>query len=180
MAVQRLDERRARALATRSLSYPEVGGTDADQLPDGYRHIERAAVIGHGPDVFERAASELLAWQAHAGAGLLVGTSAPRAEVGVDVLLAFGVGPLRLSAACRVVAVLDEAHRQGFSYGTLTGHPESGEEAFVVELLDDDGVQFAIRGFSRPASPLTRVAGPLGRAAQDRVIRRYLAALRQV
>ena len=180
MAVQLLDERRARALATRTFSYPEVGGTDGDELPDGYRHIEHTALVGHGPEAFERAASDLLAWQAHAGAGLLVGASAARAEVGVDVLLAFGVGPLRLSAACRVVGVLDEPHRRGFSYGTLTGHPESGEEAFVVELLDDASVQFAIRGFSRPASPLTRVAGPLGRAAQDRVIRRYLAALRQV
>ena len=41
--------------------------------------------------------------------------------------------PRRIPA--RVVYVVDEPARRGFAYGTLHGHPESGEEAFLVELL---------------------------------------------
>ena len=40
----------------------------------------------------------------------------------------------------RVVYVIDEPLRKGFAYGTLPGHPETGEEAFIVEYRDDDSV----------------------------------------
>jgi uncharacterized protein (UPF0548 family) len=43
---------------------------------------------------------------------------------GTDVLA--HLGPIRVP--CRVVYVLDEPERRGFAYGTLPGHPESGEE----------------------------------------------------
>ena len=36
-----------------------------------------------------------------------------------------------LQAPCRVVYVIDEPDIRGFAYGTLPGHPESGEERFV-------------------------------------------------
>ena len=52
----------------------------------------------------------------------------------------------------RVVYVVDEPLRKGFAYGTLPGHPESGEEAFIVEYRDDDSVWLTIRAFSRPSS----------------------------
>ena len=67
--------------------------------------------------------------------------------------------------------------RRGFAYGTLPGHPESGEEAFVIERHDDDTVSFTITAFSRHATRLARVAGPLGRAAQRRITARYLRSL---
>jgi uncharacterized protein (UPF0548 family) len=37
-----------------------------------------------------------------------------------------------------VVWTVDEPNRIGFGYGTLQGHPESGEESFVVSREDDD------------------------------------------
>ncbi len=70
-----------------------------------------------------------------------------------------------------------EARRRGFAYGTLPGHPESGEEAFVVEQHDDGSVVFAITAFSRPATASARAAGPLGLLIQRYVTRRYLDAL---
>ena len=40
----------------------------------------------------------------------------------------------------------------GFGYGTLPGHPERGEEAFVVGRDDADGVWFEVpRSAARPA-----------------------------
>ena len=38
---------------------------------------------------------------------------------------------------CRVVYVVDEPDRRGFAYGTLPGHPESGEELFLVRYDPD-------------------------------------------
>jgi uncharacterized protein (UPF0548 family) len=73
--------------------------------------------------------------------------------------------------------VVDEPNRQGFAHGTLPGHPESGEEAFVVERADDDTVSLSVIAFSTPASDLAKLAGPLGRLAQRRMTVRYLRSL---
>jgi uncharacterized protein (UPF0548 family) len=72
--------------------------------------------------------------------------------------------------------VVDEADRYGFAYGTLPGHPEQGEEAFVVERLADRTV-FRIVALSRPAEWLARAGGPISRRIQRSTARRYLDAL---
>jgi uncharacterized protein (UPF0548 family) len=82
-------------------------------------------------------------------------------------------------APCRVVAVLDEDDRWGFAYGTLPGHPEIGEESFVVSLTEHGSVRFSVTAFSRPAGSVTRAAGPLGRLVQQVATRAYLRALRR-
>jgi uncharacterized protein (UPF0548 family) len=56
----------------------------------------------------------------------------------------------------------------------LPGHPETGEEAFILNLRDDGEVTFTIRAFSRLATAVAKLVGPLGRAAQDLMTRRYL------
>ena len=88
------------------------------------------------------------------------------------------LGPARMAAPCRIVAVFKEPDLFGFAYGTLPGHPERGEECFVVERRDE-GTYFSIRAFSTPVDPLARLAGPLGRVVQRRVTRRYIHALRR-
>ena len=110
------------------------------------------------------------------GAGLRVPAATPRAAEGSSVVASFGVGPLRVPVPCRVVYVIDEPDRQGFAYGTLAGHPERGEELFL--LTREDGViTFSIVAFSRPATLLTRLGGPVGHWVQDRITERYLRAL---
>jgi uncharacterized protein (UPF0548 family) len=47
----------------------------------------------------------------------------------------------------------------------------------VVEWQADDSVVLHVVAFSRPASALSRLAGPAARLAQERVTRRYLRAL---
>ncbi|MFE1950591.1 DUF1990 family protein [Streptomyces sp. NPDC059524] len=92
---------------------------------------------------------------------------------GADVVLRF----LLLRIPCRVVRVVREPDRIGFAYGTLAGHPECGEEAFLVTREPDGSVWFRIRAFSRPGRWYTRLAGPLARVVQLAVTRRYLRAL---
>jgi len=160
--------------ATAPFSYDEVGATQRD-LPPGYRHARRVTRLGAGRPVFDEAAALLFGWEMHRRAGLTVATSGAAAP-GRTVVLGIGVG-LVLVVPCRVAYVVNEPRRHGFAYGTLPGHPEEGEESFVVVRDDDDAVWLQITAFSRPGSRVSRLAGPIGRAAQALVTRRYELAL---
>lgn len=82
-----------------------------------------------------------------------------------------------VKAPVRVVYVVDEAERIGFAYGTLDGHPESGEALFVVEHRDDDSVWLVIRTFSQPSTTRWKLVRPLIRYQQRAYTKRYLRAL---
>ena len=158
------------------LTYAEVGGTRGD-LPVGYQHLRRSRVVGVGDECFREASTTLLEWRMHRRAGVSVRASSESVTEGAVAVLRLGWGRFGVNAPVRVVYVIDEEHRKGFAYGTLPGHPERGEEAFVVELLDGGEVAFTISAFSRPASLLARAGGPIGRAVQRWATHRYLHAL---
>jgi uncharacterized protein (UPF0548 family) len=99
------------------------------------------------------------------------------ATPGTLVLLGISAGPVRISAPCRVVYVVNDPGRRGFAYGALPGRPESGEEAFAVERHDEDTATFTVTAFFRPATLLAKTAGPVGRVIQRRSTVRYLRAL---
>ncbi|WP_346621942.1 DUF1990 domain-containing protein [Blastococcus montanus] len=161
------------------LTYPEVGGTGDAVLPTGYRHAERRAVVGSGPAAFERAAAAVLDWRAQRGAGLRVRAGGPAGEVGTVVVLTAGLPRLGYDIPCRVVWARTDGDERGFAYGTLPGHPESGEERFVVRLTPDGDVVYEIRVFFRLASPGARLAGPLALVLQRLATARYVAAIRR-
>ena len=96
---------------------------------------------------------------------------------GDTAVLSIPVGPFHVTAPCRVIYVIDEPKRKGFAYGTLVGHPESGEEAFVVSQTDDGSVWLSIRAFSRPSTAKWRALAPFLRLAQLFFTRRYFRAL---
>lgn len=86
-------------------------------------------------------------------------------------------GPVRVSAPVRVVYVVDEPTRKGFAYGTLGGHPENGEEAWILDRASDGSVWLTIRAFSRPATVWWWLVYPVLRIAQATYTRRYERAL---
>lgn len=162
-----------KTLATVPLSYAETGATAA-RLPAGYHHIEREQAIGAGEDLFEEAAAKLMNWQVQRSAGVFVDASQPVAQAGAIVVV--GTGPVH--GACRVVYVINEPNRRGFAYGTLEGHPESGEEFFGVRLDPQTGIVYAqVRAFSRPGQWWTRATAPIASVVQERITKRYLNAL---
>lgn len=159
--------------ATAPLSYAEAGATAA-QLPAGYRHIRREKAIGTGVDLFADAATKLMGWQVQRRAGVFIDASEPVASPGAIVIV--GVGPL--CAACRVVYVVDEPLRRGFAYGTLEGHPETGEEFFGVRRDPETGIVYAeVTAFSRPGRWWSRALGPIASRVQERITDHYLDAL---
>ncbi len=92
-------------------------------------------------------------------------------------MLRLGWGVVGVNAPVRVVCLLDDEKRKGFAYGTLPGHPESGEEAFVLDHLVNGTVRFTISAFSRPATRLAKLGGPISGGVQRWVTNRYLHAL---
>ncbi|MFI5657795.1 DUF1990 family protein [Streptomyces sp. NPDC051684] len=156
-----------------NLTYSEVGATlAAGELPPGYAHMDRRVRLGSGQERFERAGAAVLAWGAQRGSGMRV-TPGDDVREGADAVLRL----LFLRIPCRVVRVVRDDSRIGFAYGTLPGHPERGEEAFLVERAADDIVWFRIRAFSRPGRWYTRLGGPAARGVQKWMTGRYLRAV---
>jgi uncharacterized protein (UPF0548 family) len=136
--------------------------------------VRKAAVIGNGRQRFEDAAEKVMRWGMLRGAGVRVEATTEVAAVGSEVLV--GVGPLR--APCRVVYVIDEDDRRGFAYGTLPGHPESGEERFAVRYNPATAdVHAEVVAFSRHGTWWSRLGAPVTSLAQRVVTSRYLTAL---
>ncbi|MBY6367369.1 DUF1990 domain-containing protein [Rhodococcus corynebacterioides] len=148
-------------------------------MPPGYHHLEQSRHLGSGERVFDDAARRILRWDMHRGAGLTVRATSTEAEPGAIVVL--GLGPIRIP--CRVVDVVDArpddgTRERGFAYGTLPGHPERGEERFVVRFDERTGAVTAhIRAFSTAGNAVVALGGPLNRLVQGVATRRYLAAL---
>lgn len=116
----------------------------------------------------------------HRGAGLVVVVNGPAAP-GRTVTLRPRTGPaawLRITAPCEVTEVIDLPDARGFTYRSLPGHPEHGWETFVVRHDPaTNAVRLTITGESSHATLLAKLGAPVARAEQDRLTRRYLAAL---
>ena len=162
------------ALEELPLTYPEVGATAAGELPAGYGHLHVEKQIGSGQHRFERAADAVMHWGMQRGAGLRVRASSDVAVVDAVVLVRMGFLP----APCRVVYVVDEPDMRGWAYGTLEGHPESGEERFVVRRDPTTSAVFAeVSSFSRPATWWSKAGRPVVSVAQRVIAKRYLRAV---
>ena len=81
--------------------------------------------------------------------------------------------PIRRGAVIRA-----QCHgSSGGPYGTLDGHPESGEEYFGVRLNPDGTVYAEIVAFSRPARWWSKAGSWVATRVQKRITDHYLAAL---
>jgi len=169
------------ALTDAPFTYPEVGATRTGDLPAGVHVVRRRAVVGRGEEAFARAVAAVLDWAPQRHAGLRVQASGSAGEPGAVVLMTAGLPPLGLRIPCRVVWAQTTGDRQGYAYGTLPGHPESGEESFVVSRAGADGqdVVFEMVAFSRLATRAARLGGPVSRLLQSIALTRYTGAVRR-
>ncbi|GAA2769635.1 DUF1990 family protein [Streptomyces showdoensis] len=159
-------------------NYPEVGATRVRPLPAAYHHLHHSVRVGHGRAAFETAGAAVTTWRMHRASGARVTSEAVRAEPGVTVEVSMGLGPVRFTAPCQVIWTAYTETETGFAYGTLAGHPECGEESFVVDLREDGSVWFTVTAFSRAAAWYARLGGPVVRALQLAYARRLGRTLR--
>ncbi len=174
MPVRLLDEQHVSELRAAPLSYTPREGPEG-VAPSGYSHLNRSVTLTRRD--FDGAARDLFAWRMHSRAGLQVQASDVPLRHDTVVLMRWGLGALSVKIPCRVLDVVDERRRRGFTYGTLPGHPEAGEERFLLEQREDGRILLTITAYSRPASTLAKFGGPISRAVQRFMTQRYLEAL---
>lgn len=155
-------------------TYSTVGMTASDRPPPfGFRALRVRVPMETG--TFDRAAEALLGWEMHRAMPLVrVESFTGNAAPGERVVLRLGPW----WAPCEVVWTVLEENRVGFGYGTLPGHPESGEESFVLHRAPDGTVEFTVFAISRPALRYLRAIGPVTRWAQRLAAHLYARALR--
>ncbi|MFI9605325.1 DUF1990 family protein [Streptomyces sp. NPDC004069] len=165
-------------MSTAHFTYEEVGATrEQGHCPPGFHPLHVRTRIGEGTEVFHRASEAVMTWEMHRALGVGIEASADRAAPGVDVTVSLA-GLVR--APCQVVWTAQEHRRAGWAYGTLPGHPECGEEAFLVDRTGDGTVWLTVTAFSRPAKWYARAAGPATRGFQHAYARRCGTVLRKL
>ncbi|MEV7688864.1 DUF1990 domain-containing protein [Streptomyces bungoensis] len=160
-------------------TYEPVGATrdDLRSCPPGFRPMLVRTRVGEGHEVFRRAAEAVLTWEMHRAMGVGIDAGADRAAPGIDVTVTLAG---LIKAPCRVIWTAEEPRRAGWAYGTLEGHPECGEEAFVVDRTGDGTVWLTVAAYSRPAKWYARAGGPATRGLQHAYARRCGAVLRRL
>jgi len=144
------------------------------ELVDSPHHISTATYV---PVSFDDAGDPIAPAFTGVAEASFTPDGRPLLAPGDTAVLLLPVGPFRMKAPVRVIYVIDEPKRKGFAYGTISGHPAEGEEAFIVEMRDDQSVWLLIRAFSRPANRWWRSINLLLRVAQEIITRRYERAL---
>jgi len=158
------------------LSYELVGLSKLAEAPSGFRMERRTCELGRGDEVFDKAVQALREWQVHRGSGIVVlADDEPRTDLVVAMSAPLPVGFIDL--ACRVVDTVDQQDQFGFTYGTLSAHPEEGEESFTITRGADFSITFDILAVSRPRMWAARVCPPVARKLQHRATGKYLAAM---
>jgi hypothetical protein len=166
----RLEDWEARPFSAGAASGPQAG--DARDC-----HERTVARESPGPPEpagpFRKVAEAILAYRIfppHLVTGVLRG---PEVQVGEAVGICYHLIPgLDLFFAARVLERFDgpqgDLWRTGFTYRTLEGHPECGQETFSVEKhIETGAVVAALRSWSRPGNFLSRALKPLTRFLQS-------------
>jgi uncharacterized protein (UPF0548 family) len=151
-----------------------------DLTINGYRREQHVRVLPTGLD-FVGLRNAILAWAIQRRSGIQVldatGRDATSVRKGLEVQLRLPLLlSLHLTAPVRVLEVLDTPTTVGFVYATLLGHPERGEEAFLLHHTAGGTMELELRVLSRPAMPFA-LAAPMARIIQAVYTRRYLNAL---
>ncbi|RBY93806.1 DUF1990 domain-containing protein [Blastococcus sp. TF02-8] len=171
----------------RSLTYGPAGttrpGDGSWPPPADRRGYERTVELGRGDACWSTATEALMSWGVKTRSRFVVEAAAggePVVREGADYWLVASVGPLRIREPARVVAVVDRPDRRGYAYGTLEGHPVSGEEAFVLHRDGDGVVRLTLRSVTAAGRGSWRLAFPVVLVAQRWYRSRYVRALRSL
>ena len=134
------------------------------------RHRE---TVGHGVADFEDACEALRQWAQFCRPWAL--PAQPPAPIRIGETVGYSARGLGIwwSYCCRIVDTFDtrdaDTWRFGFDYGTIRGHPERGEERFVVTHNPASGqVWLELFAMSRPGRWFMWFGLPFGRRMQAR------------
>ncbi len=158
------------------------------QVPTDYVVGEWEVELGRGEACYLAARSALERWEQFPGELVEIHPAHAPIASGTVVALSARAAPFHMDLACRIVGKVESesgdgslaVRRFGFSYGTIEGHVERGEEMFLIEHRgSDDVVTYRILAISRSAHPLAWILQPWIRSLQRRFGRLSSAAMRR-
>ena len=129
---------------------------------------EARVLLGQGEAVYLAACEAIRKWRMFPPGWTEIFPQGAAIELGQNVGVLARVFGLWWLNACRIAGVTSETRRFGFTYVTLPGHVEMGEELFLVEWDADDRVWYQIRAVSRPRYWMVWMAYPMARWLQHR------------
>ena len=125
-----------------------------DALADWYRQLVKpqlelsgdiaktARGLASGAKDVRGKVAAILAWVPFAVGWADIATGGESPRVGLDVVVSARRYGVHFAAPCRVIETDESADSFGFTYGTLPGHIERGEERFRVTRLPATGEVF--------------------------------------
>lgn len=149
-------------------------GLLTDPTPAGYRRDTWSLPLPHG---FDAAVDALRNWVGHRSAGITISQPPPTIRIGETIALGIPVGPLTVTATCRIIDTTDEPDCYGFTYATLPHHPEDGHESFTITRHPDGAALLTVTAVWRTDTYAARALPPLTRHLQRRAIGRYLEGI---
>ncbi len=162
-------------LQRKPLTYTPAGVTLHPQA----RMEQHTVLLGSGGATFERASLALRDFATHQSDWLRLFPDDSPPDQGQTVLIVLRWLGWGVVFGCRMVRVIREPRRSGFAYGSLPGHPERGEELFLVEWHADDRVTFTLRAVSQPSNLFYKLTRPAGRWLRFLGTRQYMRAMQQ-
>ncbi len=127
-------------------------------------------------DRFDEAVIRLRTWAGHERAGIERLPHQPTIAEGATIAMTIPVGPLAVTATCRIVDVVDEPDRFAFTYATLPHHVVEGVETFTVGR-NEHHAWVEVTAVWRPLALAARLAPPVTRYLQGRAIARFLKGI---
>lgn len=156
--------------------YPPAALVGRNPGDDHDRHARVVATEPPGDPLvdgpFRRVAAAILDYRVFPPSLLTPVMARRPVQLGDTVGLTYRLLPgLRMFVASRVIDIFDQSSvsgwRAGFTYRTLAGHAELGEEIFAVAKDATTGaVTVSLTAWSRPGHWLTRIGYPYARWCQ--------------
>ena len=146
----------------------------------GFDHDYHDCIIGTGRDTFDAACELIRQWRVFPDPWCVPEPAGAAFATGTDLVVMMRIFGLWWWSPSRVVYTIDEPDRFGFAYAPLPGHPETGEERFLLEYLSDGRVRYSIRAYSHPANLLTRIGYYVIRTYQRRFVHESMAQLQRL
>lgn len=101
----------------------------------------------------------------------------PYVAAGTTIRVHGRVRGMNADGELRVISATEESRRVGFALGTVSSSVVSGEESFMIEWDESDGVRFVVRAFDRPVALAYRMLPPLVKRRRTALFQGYLRAI---
>jgi uncharacterized protein (UPF0548 family) len=158
-------------------TYPEQGMTRQDVPQVGYVRDHNRVHLGTGSSLYMESKAALRRWQQFELGWVRVRTNNAPLKPDETVCLQVHFAFLWKLFACTSSPI----KKFGFAYGTLPGHPESGEERFLIEWNSiDDSVWYDILAYSQPGNFAVALGYPFSRLMQKRFARESMASMKHL